>query len=1154
MSQIVDLLLQIETVVRGGQPAWRVQVGSAREFIPPLTDADLVKAAESATPAGQPPALSPRASTWDGLLAHLAPNGSWRPNARDLELVGRLLHGHLIRGKIAEHVTKLEGNASARGVPLRYVVHVFEGEEDSLLRRLPFELLHHESFWFRRAVGVRLPPMSEACDVRLEPGARVLIAAAHADDRDPSADQLAAHVATVAKLVEAAGFTAIPLLECTPAALASALEDGCDVLYVVCHGEEDLDLHGRLALRGGDVTGRELGEWLEAADAAGRRLQAAILCACSSSVPGRRPGTMGMAEHLATTSRRAAAALGFRAPVKVAWALDFTTEVFAQLAKRQSLESAVASARRKQPVGDSQWSLPLMFAHERDPFAAKPAVARRGPAAPWLESLSTKSLSTTRDSDELRSLLPAAPRPYFTGRRDQLEALLAWRNSSATDPRAVLVGGGGVGKSEIARKLAHDVHRHGWPVIWLERPDRDLAGCLVTMLQLHDPRYRPPDGATLDDLRAAMTRALGPQPVGLLVLDDVEDAAAVDALTPGNHWKVLVTTRPRALVPGATEIEVEPLAPDDAIALLAALTRDREPFPPEEAAAAHALVLALACLPLAIEVAAGLIRRGASLDEARLAALSATDDASVFGRVSRVMERSLAGLDPGDEAAWTLIAALGTAGVTEDHVASGLEEPTGRAARRLFRLRQVSLVRFEPESARYTMHPLARQVARARAEASGTWDATLARAARVVLQIMEWCRETAGHDMKEAHRRWTTQRDLIESLDIDQWTTESPHADTIAKALLLADNFRLTRPVAEHLQLLDKIFARAKRRETLADAHFARGILRTRLGEYESAASALDTAIEHYIRVGSDLVGLANAYHQRGQLRQRISDLDGAEADYERSLKYSTNARSDLCLGNVYVVRGALRARRDNQSGAIADFDHAFEHYRIIQNDIGLAIVHVELGDLHARLDDLARAGDHYAHALKLYESLDLRHGIANVLRSRGHLRNRQADFVGAEADFGAAIELLSAEQDPLGLANAYSSRGSVRIDQGNFEGARSDLTRAIELYTPIDYKDGLGYAHAELGRLQLAWDAPEHAEPEYTWAIGFYVAAHDGGSAARQHLARGALRQRRGDLTGAQADFSRASALFEAADDSNGQAKAEESLAELRAAAKPAE
>lgn len=535
---MIDLVLRIQTVGRE-PPLWLIEAGSVRERIPPLTDDDLRGAAAAATPAGQPSILPAFASTWDGLLDHLGSNKRWQPNARILELVGRLLHEHLIRGKIAAHVAKAEARARERHMPLRYVVHVFEGEEDGLLPRLPFELLHQGSFWFRRtnAVGVRLPPESEACDVRLASGASVLIAAAHTDGREPSAEQLAAHVAAVTALAEGAGFPVRALPACTPAALEAELQQGCEVLYLVCHGEEDLDLHGRLALRGGGVTGRQLGEWLEAAGATGRRTQAAILCACSSAVPGRRPGTTGMAQHLAATDRRAAAALGFRAPVDVAWALSFTTEVFGQLAAGRSLEVAVASARRKQPEDDSQWALPLMFAHERDPFAPVVAVSR---------------------------------------------------------------------------------------------------------------------GFELE-------------------------------LSPAIH--------------------AEPLDPVIAVALLAKLARGGEPFPAEEMVAARDLVEALGCLPLAIELASEQLRRGAEPGDV----LSELRDGDAL---RRLVDLALAALPPGDDAAWGLIAALPEPGAMERELAERLNEPEGRTGRRLARLRQAHLVRYQSAAGRYAIDPRLRPMAR----------------------------------------------------------------------------------------------------------------------------------------------------------------------------------------------------------------------------------------------------------------------------------------------------------------------------------------------------------------------------------------------------------------------------------------------------------
>jgi hypothetical protein len=239
---VIDLVLRVQTVGRD-RDQWLIQTGSARELVPPLTDEHLRQAAIAATPLGRASLLPAGADTWDGLLAHLRPNDVWLPGARILELVGRLIHDHLIRGRVADYVHRIETRARAERVTLRYVVHVFEGEEDGLLPRLPFELMHRGAFWFRRAgtVGVRLPPDTAPRDVHLPPGAKVLVAGSHTEGRAPSAAELTEHVDHIADALRRAGFVAHTLPGCTPTILEAALRDGCDLLYLVCHGDEDLD-------------------------------------------------------------------------------------------------------------------------------------------------------------------------------------------------------------------------------------------------------------------------------------------------------------------------------------------------------------------------------------------------------------------------------------------------------------------------------------------------------------------------------------------------------------------------------------------------------------------------------------------------------------------------------------------------------------------------------------------------------------------------------------------------------------------------------------------------------------------------------------------------------------------------------------------------
>jgi tetratricopeptide (TPR) repeat protein len=1092
---MIDLVLQVRAILRvvkregvkreGGEREegkrdelkWEVQTGTAIEYVDPLTDQDLQTAFATD---GQPSMLPGFANTWDGLLAYLCPNSVWLPNARVLERVGALIRNRLIDGKVARQVHSIEQLARADREGVRYVVHVVEGEEDQRLSRLPFELMHEHNFWFRRpgAVGVRLARDSVLADVQLRPGAKVLIAAAHTDHLPPSADELADHVTRVAQATIRAGFVPQPLLDCTPAMLEAALRGGCDLLYVVCHGDDHLDCHGSLALRGGDVTGHQLGEWIAAAGAAtGRRVQAALLCACSSAVPGDRPGIMGMAAHLASSDLRAVAALGFRAPIEISWALAFMTLVFDQLAHGASLELAVARARQAQPVDDPAWSLPLLF------------------TAPALDRVSVPAASP-RERDAvapdgqpvLRSRLPALPpRPYFTARAAQLEALRSWCLAPGTAVLTALSGEGGVGKTEIARKLAHEAHGAGTPVLWFDRPDHEIGVTLTAMIRQVVPEYRPPDTATIDDLRADMTRELGPHR-GLLVLDDVERSDAVATLTPGPDWNVLVTTRPRALLAGVVEIDVEPLDPEDALTLLVKVAQAGQPFGPDDVAAARGLVVALGGLPFAIEIAGELVRRGWGFDDIRETIQSGiADDHSVIGRVGPLMARSLAGLMPGDEAAWPLVAALPSVGATEQDVGIGLSEPEGRAGRRLLRLRQANLLRFQPTLDRYTMHPLARQVAQNRARTAGTWDDTLVAAAKVVRAVVKWCVELFGRDSDEAFWRWRARRSFFDTLELAHWPPGAAGADDVAAAIAETDRLRaLERLPDERAMLLDAAMARASNDWTLANIHLARGDLRRRRDDLDGADADYAHALTLFTAV-QDNLGLANVHKALGDLRLSRDDLDGADADYAHALTLYTAVQSNLGVANVHQARGDLRLSRDDLDGADADYAHALTLYTAVQDNLGLATVHLARGDLRRRRDDLDGADADYARALTLFTAAQDNLGLATVHQARGNLRRRRDDLDGADADYARALTLYTSVQSNLGLANVYLARGDLRRSRDDLDGADADYARALTLYTAVQDNLGLANVYESRGDLHAKAGSLDRAEICYLDALPLY-------------------------------------------------------------------
>ncbi|MEV4469877.1 BTAD domain-containing putative transcriptional regulator [Nonomuraea sp. NPDC049504] len=223
-----------------------------------------------------------------------------------------------------------------------------------------------------------------------------------------------------------------------------------------------------------------------------------------------------------------------------------------------------------------------------------------------------------------------------------------------------------------------------------------------------------PSRPALDLLLAALS---GRQRPLLLVLDNLEQLPAFDAvigriLEAAPAVRVLVTSRRRPELPGQTAITVRELAADAAEALFAARARAAQPaFDPErEAARVAAICAATGGLPLAIELAAGLLRAVPCAELARLLG-AGLGLLSVAGPAARprhacmrtVFETSWRLLDQEGQAALAALSVFGGGCTLEAAVEVATTTPDV-----LVRLVDHSMLRLTP-SGRYAVHPLIRQ-------------------------------------------------------------------------------------------------------------------------------------------------------------------------------------------------------------------------------------------------------------------------------------------------------------------------------------------------------------------------------------------------------------------------------------------------------------
>lgn len=1060
-------------------PLWQVEVRStqrpARQPVSPIADGDLAAIAD----------LPTEARTWPGFLTALSPgDGHYSPGPRVLREVGELLYRRLLgAAEVSGHLQAVEARALRERRLVRYLLEL--EEDDPGLAGLPLELLHDgHDFLFKRPrrPAFRLASKRDAYNLRLGHGSRVLIATAHSEDPpEPSRETLQSHAKDLVDAVVRAGFAAEHLADATAAALSERLLTGerVDLLYIACHGTEDRDQAGLLALRGEPLPGTELGRLLEEATELGRPVEAVILCACSSAAPRAEHGTLGMAQWLADRNR-AAATIGFRGPVLVPWALAFTERLFERLGQGAALEVAFSDARHREPDGEPQWPLPVLYCPRPDPLAPgrREEANQRGILGELPEAL---SLDVQQPAAlPLPSRLPRQPKPYFTGRQADLEALRRWASTPGAAVITAVQGQGGIGKSELASVFAHEVRAQGRAVVWLDRPDFDLDGSVAALLSLARPSFQAPPQATRDDLAAVMRRDLAPY-AGLLVLDDVRDRQAVELLSPGEGWNVLVTTRTQGLVPRVEAIELGPLEPEDALRLLSRVAWDSEEPPEAEREGAARLAERLGRLPLALELAGSTLRNLVTSEE-YLESLELGEGvaASDQERVAAVLGRSLRDLAPEDLEAFMALGVLPPVGSPAQVVATTLGQPLPATTRRLDRLVRHSVAAWSPETGRYRLHPELRQEARKRVEADAeVWARLHEGAAKAILELAAWIYKPVGEQTQMAHDRWAGNHEFFDTIDLGPWREKgATGGGSVAMMLCLSDTFRRSLDIASRESFLLTAESLTSSTDLLLRARLlkVRGELRRFRDDLDSAAADYDEALQLFQTV-EDRLGQAGVLQVRGDLRYFRSDLAGAANDYDRAFELFVAMESRLGQAMVLKARGDLESFRDELDAAAKDYDRALELFTSVDDRLGQASALNARGDLKRFSDDLEAAAEDYGRALELFAAMENRLGQAGVLVSRAELARRRSDPEGAARDYDRAMELFVAVEDRLGQANVLQFRGDLARGHGDaIAAARAWYNQSLSVYREVGDSLGLSNALAELVALDLAEGRLEEA------------------------------------------------------------------------------
>lgn len=662
--------------------------------------------------------------------------------------------------------------------------------------------------------------------------------------------------------------------------------------------------------------------------------------------------------------------------------------------------------------------------------------------------------------------LPTPPRS-FVGRAPELAALDALLAPTGDHPPiAVLAGGGGMGKTWLALRWAHD------------RQARFPDGQLHVDLRGFDPVAEPlaPDVAIrlfLDALgvapqgipadfaaQVALYRALTADRRVLVVLDNARDTTQVTPLLPGGtSAAVLVTSRHRltglAVTHGAGTIEVRVLDERQSAELMSRhLGAARVAAEPEPTAT---LLRHCAGIPLALGILAARANAHPDVPLAALAEevadasarLDALDTGDLPTSLRAVYSASVRVLRAGTATLFGLLGLTPGPDITVTAAAALADVPVPRARQAVRELEEAHLVH-QHVPGRYRMHDLVRLHAG----------------------------ELAGPEGGAALERLFDHYCYTASIVADRFTPGEPHRrppipDRSGPEVVFASDWdSMAWPAAELATLLAVAVHGSPRHAAHLSGALARYLDATANFHY---ALALHTAA-----VTADPRN-AYAVAHRGLSLHRLGHTVEARDHYERALAHA-EAAGDLALENIASTNlGVLAMDEDDYADAVCHHERALTTARRggYLHSEGIALAN--LGELYGWHDRVDEARACLEQAALIARRLRDRGLGAVALSGLGLLHQRLGESEAARDHHRRAAELSgNGILRTINVVVLYDLAWTVHRTEGP-EAALEHYRKALDLAVRTCYRleearahEGLAEALRELGRVE---ESGNHAE-----------------------------------------------------------------------------
>jgi len=658
-----------------------------------------------------------------------------------------------------------------------------------------------------------------------------------------------------------------------------------------------------------------------------------------------------------------------------------------------------------------------------------------------------------------------APRPLadFVGREDQIRQLTHALKPGARAAITGVVGMGGIGKTELAKVVAHRVaRRYRDGVLWADCGQERLADVADRWAGAYGVERLPGDDFLA---KATSWRGLISGREALLIFDNVQPGQEVESLfpPPGSRSTVLITTR-HADHPALRGIEPLPLdqfTPAEAMDL-AERVLGREAARAQREDAEHLFEL-VGYLPLAVSIALHTAHeRGWALAELNQAleeagAIVALDEPGLRKSLRATFQTAWDNLPEELQRAFAALAVFNQGPSFHTIAMANVLEAEERDARALLnRLAGRSLL-MPVGDGRWSLHPLLREFAAGKLPAEDiAWGRMAAHYAQVA-RAANALYLRGGEDLLRGLRLFDQEWPHIRAGQA--WAVQ--RAETDEKATRLCSDY----PDAAYCLDL-----RQHPRERIAWLEAAAEAAR-RLG---------DRAAE-----GRHLGNLGIAYHRLGEYRKAIGYYEQAlEIDREIGDRRGEGA----ALGNLGLAYADLGEVRK----AIGYYEQALGIAREIGDRRAEGAWLGNLGLAYADLGDVREAIGYYERALKIDREIGDRRGEGADLGNLGL----------AYADLGEVRKAIGYYEQALGIAREIGDRRAEGAWLGNLGLAYADLgevrkaigyyEQALEIRREIGDRRGEGNDLANMGQAYKRLGDVTRARELWEEALRIYEAIED--------------------------------------------------------------